>query len=281
MLRRLAADPLAHFLVLGGALFVVFALVGAREDAPREGVIVVTPGKVEQLGSIFARAWQRPPTEAELDALVADWVREEAAVREAFRLGLDRDDTVIRRRLRQKFEFMASDVAALASPTDEQLRAHLEANAEAYRVDPRLSFRQVFLSADRGEGVPVAADTLLVALRSDPAADASELGDRTMLEHAHTDRSTREIAAVFGPAFASAVVDLPPGRWAGPIESGYGWHLVIVDAREGGRAPTLEEVRNAVERDVGAMRRADALEALYAGLLDRYEVVFEGEGDAP
>lgn len=278
MIRRLAADPLIHFLALGAAMFVAFGTIATRGDAPDDGAIVVTPGKVEQLGSIFARAWQRPPTEAELEALVADWVREEVAVREALRLGIDRDDTVIRRRLRQKFEFMAAGIAALAPPTDDQLRAHLDSNAEAYRIDPRLSFRQVFLSADRGDGLAVAAEDLLVALRSDPGADASALGDRTMLAHAHPDLSEREIAAIFGPRFAAAVVDLPPGTWVGPIESGYGRHLVIVDARRGGRAPTLEEVRDLVERDVAAMRQADALDALYAGLLDRHEVVIEGAG---
>jgi hypothetical protein len=275
-MKRLLAEPLLHFLALGGALFLAFGVLAGRDGAPRGDAIVVPAGKVEQMSAIFARTWQRPPTAAELDGLIDDWVREEAAVREALRLGLDRDDTVIRRRLRQKFEFMVEDVAAIVEPTEADLSAYLEANADDLRVDARLSFRQILLSeADGAEG-----EALLALLRDDLAADASALGAPTMLEHAHAAVTERDIAAVFGPRFAGAVADLTPGVWAGPIESGYGQHLVIVDRRDGGRVPGLDEVRERVRRDWEAARREAALEALYEELVGRYEVIIERPGAA-
>lgn len=274
MIRRILREPLLHFLALGGALFVAFALASG-DEAGREGRIVVTAGKVEQLGSLFARAWRRPPTREELDGLVRDWVREEAAYREALRLGLDRDDTVIRQRLRQKFEFMADDAAGAFEPSDDDLRAYLDANADAFAVEPRVSFRQVFLRPDRGEALAGEARELLTLLRRDAPLDASSLGDRTMLEHAHAEVSEREIAGLFGERFASAVLDLRPGAWEGPIASAFGAHLVIVDARSAGRIPELDDARGAVLRAWRNEQRQRVLAALYDELVGRYEVVVE------
>ena len=280
MIRRILTEPLLHFLVLGGLLFVAFGLAPG-DEGPRDDQIVVTAGKVEQLATLFSRTWQRPPTQAELEGVVRDWVREEAAYREAVRLGLDRNDTVLRRRLRQKFEFMAEDAAAMAQPSEEELRAYLEANSDAFRVDPRLSFRQVYLRPDRGEALADDARDLLTLLRGDASVDAGALGDQTLLEHAYADVREREIAGLFGARFASALVELPPGSWEGPIGSAYGSHLVIVDAREAGRIPELDEVRDLVRREWENERREATLEALYDELVGQYEVVIERPGAQP
>jgi hypothetical protein len=132
-MRRLAREPLLHFLLLGGVIFGVFALV-SRNDASRPGEIVVTEGRIASLGTAFARVWHRPPTGPELDGLMRDYVRDEVLAREALALGLDRDDTIIRRRLRQKLEFVSEDVAALAEPTEEQLHTYLKQHPDAFRA---------------------------------------------------------------------------------------------------------------------------------------------------
>jgi hypothetical protein len=277
MLRRVLTEPLLHFFVLGSLLFVVFSLV-SDDETPRQDEIAVTAGKIEQLAALFTRTWQRPPTQTELEGLVDDWVREEAAYREAVGLGLDRNDAVLRRRLRQKLEFMAGDVAAMALPSEDDLRAYLEANADAFRVDPRLSFRQVYLGPERGEALADEARDLRTLLRGDPYVDASALGEATLLDHAYADVSEREIAGLFGRRFATTLTDLPPGEWEGPIESGYGAHLVIVDAREAGRLPSLAEVRDRVRGEWEGERREEALEALYDELVGRYRVSVEWPG---
>ncbi len=116
---------------------------------------------------------------------------------------------------------------------------------------------------------------MLVAFKGDPSIDASTLGDRILLEYAYTDVSVREIANMFGQQFAAAVVDLEPGAWGGPIESGYGVHLVFVDERSEARLPELDEVRDPVRREWDNARHVEVTETFFSNLLDRYEIVIE------
>ena len=154
--RTLLKEPLLHFLAIGAALFLWFQWSGTG-SGPTSTRIVLSAGQIEHLAAGYTKAWRRPPTEAELKGLIDDWVREEIAVREAMAAGLDRDDTVIRRRLRQKLEFLQEDAADTTVPTDAQLQAWLEANANAFRTEPRVSFRQVYFSKDK-RGLAAEAD---------------------------------------------------------------------------------------------------------------------------
>ena len=274
-MRRLLREPLIHFLVLGAALFAVYSLVSARDAAPRDAIIV-SAGKIEQLAALFARTWQRPPTREELDGLIDDFIREEVAYREGQTAGLDRDDTIIRRRIRQKLEFIAEDLAGLIEPSDEDLVAYLAAHPEGYRVDPRLTFRQVYLNTDeRGEAAESDARDLLIALNGDSSVDATTLGDRILLEHGYADMALRDVGSTFGPQFANSLVDLEPGAWQGPIESAYGVHLVYIDQRDEGRLPELDEVRIPVRRDWDNARRVEAIDTFYRELIQKYEVIIE------
>ena len=192
---------------------------------------MVSAAKVENLAGLFERTWRRPPTQAELDGLIADHVKEEILYREALALGLETDDIVIRRRLRQKMEFISEDVAPPAEPTEAELQAFLDEHAERFRSPSRLSFAQVYLSPDRrGEDAWSDAERLLVTLdagKSDPAG----MGDPFLLEQDYRDLATPDVERLFGQAFAARVAEFPVGRWSGPVESGYGLHLVLVRER--------------------------------------------------
>ena len=275
-MRRLLREPLLHFLLLGAGLFLVHSLL-QRPGAAEPGEIVVRRAEIEQLAAGFAKTWQRAPTAEELVFLVNDRVREEIYGREARALGLDRDDTVIRRRLRQKLEFVTDDIAALAEPSEEELEQHLRAHPEAFRSELRLTFLQVCLDPQR-RGAQLAKDVagLLAELQpAGPRADVAQLGDSRLLEPRFSGLGRSEIARLFGEPFAQALAALEPGRWHGPLESGYGVHLVCICEREEGRVPELAEVRAAVRRDWEDARRAAANDAFYAGLLARYRVTIE------
>jgi hypothetical protein len=274
--RRLLGEPLLHFFVLGAGLFGLFALVGGP-FGDRRARIVVTPGQIEHLATTFARTWQRPPTPLELDALIDDHIRDEVYAREAATLGLDRDDLVVRRRLRQKMEFLTEEAEASAPPSDDELAAFLAAHAERYRVEPRLAFRQVYLSRDRrGEQAEADARAALARLAgAGPDAEVSTLGDPLLLPDDVRLSSRSEIARLFGEQFARRLLEAEPERWVGPIESGYGVHLVYVREREDGRTPPLREVRDAVLRDWEAEQRQAMLEAAYRKLLEHYVVTVE------
>ena len=274
-MTRMVHEPLLHFLLIGAALFGVFPFL--RDDgAPRRDQIVVSAGKIEHLAALFARTWQRPATHEELEGLINDFIREEAAYREGLALGLDRDDPIIRRRIRQKLDFLAEDLASQVEPTKADLTSYLATHPEDFRTAPRLSFRQVYVNPEqRRNGLDADVRALVMALNSDPSIDASGLGDRIPLEHGYAHLSTRDIANLFGAPFAAAIVGLEPGTWQGPIPSGYGVHLVIVDERHAGRQPTLDDVRDAVRRDWENTRRQAMIDQFYRTLLKKHEIIVE------
>jgi PPIC-type PPIASE domain len=269
-------EPLLHFVLLGAAIFVIYGLV-SEERGVEPGHIIVTQGKIENLAATSARVWRRPPADQELEGLIQDYVREEVLYREALALELDRDDTIIRRRLRQKMEFVSEDFAAQAEPSDDDLRAYLQAHPEAFAIEPRFTFRQVHLDPQR-RGVHLARDVdrLLAELQHrGNTADPAELGDAFLLAHQFENVSATDVRKVFGDTFAAGLSALTPGQWQGPVASGYGVHLVYVGERTERRIPELAEVREAVRRAWANARRLEANEAFYQTLLRRYTVTIE------
>lgn len=279
-LSVLLREPLVHFVLLGAGLFLLHARLSGTA-APDAGQIVVSPGTVEHLAALFSRTWRRPPTRQELEGLVADYVREEVAYREGLKLGLDQDDTIIRRRIRQKLDFVADDLATPTEATDAELAAYLAEHADAYRLDANISFRHVFLDPARhGGNVTDEAARLLQTLRAAPSAAWPELGDRTLLEPQYEQVARRIVVEVFGEQFAATLFSIETRTWQGPVASQYGEHLVFVDAMAPGRMPDLAEVRDAVRRDWEHQRRAELTEKFYQGLLDRYDVVVQWPAEA-
>ena len=275
-MKRILREPLLHFLLLGAAIFAVYGLVSKRSSG-EPGKIVISAGQVAAMAEGFSRTWRRPPTHAEIEGLIRDRVQEEVYCREAMALGLDRDDTVIRRRLRQKMEFVTDDVAALAEPNDDELSAFLIAHADTFRVQRQFTFSQIYLNPERhGENLARDTEQLLAQLQqAGDKADVSELGDPFLLEHKFQSLPASEAVKQFGEKFAAQLGELSPGQWQGPVESGYGVHLVLVSERTEGRVPALAEVRDAVRREWANARRLEANEKFYQELLKRYVVIIE------
>ena len=271
----LLREPLLHFLVLGAALFGLFSVVDKRgAEAPTK--VVISASRVTTLADRFARTWRRPPTEQELQGLVEDYIRDEIFYREGRAAGLDRDDFVIRRRVRQKMEFLAEDMAA-AEPSDEQLAAYLASNPERFRTDDRLTFRQVFLSATR-RGSALDGDAKQIAemlVRTSASVDTAAIGDPFLLGEEFREMSRSDIARTFGEGFAEQLSTVASGRWQGPIPSTFGAHFVFVDERVKGSLPPLATVRDAVRREWQNARQIEAEQKLYRTLRDRYQIVVE------
>lgn len=280
-MKRLLREPLLQFLLIGAAFFLLYnALNRGRTDAPRE--IVLSEARVQALAENFATVWMRPPTVAELKGLIDDYVTEEIYYREAIAMGLDQDDTVIRRRLRQKMEFISDNVADAAEPSDADLQAYLDRHADQFKVPATLTFQQVFLNAERrGVAARGDADQLLSALQAGRIqGDPAQAGDPTLLPESMTQASPQQIAGTFGQEFAAAIDAAPVGRWSGPIQSGYGLHLVSVDERVAGSTPALAEVRPAVLREWQSEQRDRQNATLLAALKGKYEVRVQGPAAA-
>jgi hypothetical protein len=275
--RRLLREPLLHFLLIGAGLFLLYnALNRGQSDAPRD--IVISEARVEALAENFATVWMRQPTSVEIKGLIDDYVAEEVYYREAVAMGLDQDDTVIRRRLRQKMEFISEDVAAAAEPTDAQLQAYLDQHADKFALPATLTFQQVYLSAERrGGAVRADAEKLLAELQAGRGpADPAEAGDATLLPATMEAAAPQVIANAFGEEFARQIDEAPVGQWSGPVESGFGLHLVKVDERVAASAPSLAEIRPIVLREWQSEQRRALNESFLDTLRSKYEVRVEG-----
>ena len=269
-------EPLLQFLVLGAALFGLFGMFGKKNEAEAPAKIVISAARVATLADGFARTWRRPPTEQELQGLVDNYIREEVFYREGRAAGLDRDDVVIRRRVRQKMEFLAEDMAAV-EPSEQQLAAYLASHSERFRIQERLTFHHVFLSKSR-RGSAIENDVKQVSnalVRIPGAEDAAALGDPFLLGEDFRSLSQSDVARTFGEDFAKQLSAVEQGRWQGPIRSSFGLHFVFVDERAPANLPPLDAVRQAVHKEWLNDRRLEAEQTLYRKLLDRYEIVVE------
>ncbi len=267
-LMRLLREPLLHFLAIGGLIFLLFVAVDDTREAPAD-LIVVTPKRIDQLAAGFGSVWKRMPTDDELDALIEEHVHEEVYYRAALALGLDRNDTIVRRRLRQKMEFLADTGADFLEPAAGELEAHLAANEQTFRRGPRLAFEQIYLGETPDRETITRS---LSALRSDPVTDPSALGEPTLLPAQLGLSPPNAIDGVFGKGFFESLAELPPGVWAGPVVSAYGVHLVHVLEALPARTPPLEEVRDAVLRDWKAAKAQEIRDLHYNRLRARFVV---------
>jgi hypothetical protein len=276
MFMKLIREPLFHFLLLGATIFAVYGLA-TRHKTDKPGEIVVTQGTFENLVTGFSRTWQRPPTEEELQGLVRDYIREEAAYREALTLGLDRDDMIVRRRLRQKLEFLSDELATRTEPSGAELQSFLQTHTGLFQSEPVFSFRQIYFNPQlHGANLHRDMARALEGLeRAGSRANTADLGDPFLLERSFENVSLSDVKKTFGDQFALAVAALQLGMWQGPIDSGYGTHLVFVAQRSEGRLPALDEVRDQVRREWLDAKRKEATDKFYRAILSRYKVKIE------
>jgi len=279
-MKRLLREPLIHFLLLGAVLFGVYSFTqqGSASTAPSRE-IRLSLGEISQLTQLYQAQWRRLPTPQELERMVENKVQQEILYREALAMGLDKDDEIVKRRMAQKMQFLAEDVAAAREPTTAELKSWFEKNSAKFAQPPRLSFRHLYFSTDRrGTRARNDAEQALAKLAGQPvdAKIASSLADPFMFQDYYRDRAPDYLGKEFGPQFALALVKLPPGAWHGPIESGFGWHLVFVDTVILGRVPAFEEIEADVRTTWLGEQKALAWEKAYQEMRANYTVLLPG-----
>jgi peptidyl-prolyl cis-trans isomerase C len=277
-MKRLLREPLLQCLVLGLVLFVVYDVRDHRDAGPRgrSERIELTADDLRQIGFAWVAQGRPAPSSDQMRTLADARVREEVLYREALALGLDKDDAIVRRRLAQKMEFLFEDVAKLREPAPDELKAWFARNAERFTVPGRVTFRHLYFSPDRrGDQARGDAARAVGELAREPldSPRAIGLGDRFMFQDFYAERTAEDVTRTFGPEFATAVFHTAPGAWAGPVESGYGWHLVWVDSLTPARVPVFEEVEPDVRTAWVEEQRTQIRDAAYAAMRARYEVV--------
>ena len=276
-LRKWLREPLLLFVLVGVVLFGVWRVVNPAAD--RSGPtnrIVLTEDDLRQMALVWIAQGRPPPTPQQMQSLIETKVREEVLYREALALGLDKDDTIVKRQLARKMEFLAEDVSKLEEPKADELGAWYEKNKARFALPPRVSFRHVYFSPDRrGQSARADAERALARLAGKPmeSPSAATAGDPFMFQDYYGDRSFDELAKAFGPRFARSLVGVKSGTWAGPIESGYGWHVVFVESSTPERIPAFEEVEADVKAAWLEDRREEVRRRMYEAMRAHYEVV--------
>jgi parvulin-like peptidyl-prolyl isomerase len=264
-MKRWLHEPLLHFLVAGSVLFAVYGWLNRDNgDAPR--AVRITSAEVNWLKESWARQSLRPPNEQELRGLVTDYLKETLLAREAKAMGLDEDDTIVRRRLAQKMAFLVQDTARLAEPDEGVLRRFYDAHRAQYQTSGRVSFTQIYFKTEAA-----ARD----ALGNIKTRNVDELGDPSMLERDYSQADEQTVASTLGPEFAGKILVLAPGPWHGPLASSYGFHLVRVDAQQAAQARPFDEARPQVLDDWHRVQQEKASRQFFTGLLKKYDVVVE------
>jgi peptidyl-prolyl cis-trans isomerase C len=263
-------EPLVHFLAAGLSIFLLYAAFGDEVNS-RDRRIAVNEEQVSRLAALWSQTWQRPPSAAELDGLIRDYIKEEVYYREALRLGLDQDDAVVRRRMRSKMEFLATAEAENKTPTESELLAWLDTNPGKYAADPVYSLDQIYVGGAAGEEAARArAKALLTQLQN--GAKSGGLGDSISLPRAVEGATQGEIVRQFGEDFSASLKSLAVGEWSGPVSSGFGLHLVRIRAVTSAKHPQLAEVRQTVENDWRNATRTKREAQAYQALLDLYQI---------
>lgn len=281
MIKSFLREPLLHFLVLAGMLFVVWSIRNpeATPTEPPKPTIVVSEARIDSLIDIFAKVRQRPPTGQELRGLIDDYLQEEILYREALAMRLDEDDAIVRRRLRQKMELFIEDITSAAQPSEKQLEEFLQANADQFRVDRKIAFRQVYLDPEKHSGT-FEQDVAELKSKLKAESDPHEYGDSFLLPSVFELSPLSQFTQMFGEEFGAQVFALNTGQWQGPVPSSYGAHLVFVVEKKEGRLPPLEEIRSMVELEWFARKRTNAKLEFYQRLRENFQIVIESPQEA-
>jgi len=277
-LKKLIREPLLHFLLIGAGIYGLYGLLAAGESTEDDRRITVSSGDIQTLTDQWTRLWNRPPTEAELAGIIRNHVRVQILYREAVAMGLDAGDTVIERRLAQKVELLARSLITPADPTDEVLRAWYVENPEAFKQPDLYTIAQIFFDPDKREDATLddarAALDKLNELDEVPA-DFADYGDRFMLQYYYPRNTELELRKLFGSGFVEQIVDLQPGKWHGPILSGYGAHLVLVSDVILSPPPSYEDVKSQIKERWMGEQIDEMSERFVAELVSRYEIDVE------
>lgn len=272
-ITRILREPLLHFMVLGAALFALYSHLETDPVSGSDYEIALTLDELYQLNSLFEAQWHRPPTPQEFAGMVETRVQQEVLYREALAMGLDKHDEIVKRRMAQKMRFIAEDLAAAQEPALEELEAWYAENSDLFALPKRVSFRHLYFSPDsRGTGAhedaAAALDRLAGQAVDSEAAEA--LADRFMYQDYYADQTSVSLAKDFGPQFAVAVGSLAPGSWQGPVESGFGWHLVYIDSVIPGRVPAFDEVEGEVKTAWLGVQKEIGWQKAYKEMRARY-----------
>ena len=278
-MQKLLKEPLFHFLLIGAGLFCLYSFLNPSEEQLENNVIRIEESDVTRLIKAYQQNWNAPPDSATLKSLLKAEVKAEVFYREALRMQLDHNDEIIRRRLKQKYEFLVKDLADSQQPSEVALNDFYQENSDFYQEPTKLSFSQIYFSPDKRKTPLVDAQTVLTQLNNSTAStiDIKKIGDNFHLQNYFAERDYNDVRQLFGQDFAKAIFDNSSTGWTAPIRSGYGIHLVNITAIQDQSVLPFTQVKDKVISDWKISQQQLYNEQLYTNLLKKYEVEYDLE----
>jgi hypothetical protein len=258
---RILKHPLLWFCVIASILFAADSWLSVSRNE-----IYVSVALRERLGLLWETQTGMIASQDELNSLVQNWIEEEVLFQEALRLGLDQEDSIVRRRMIQKLNFIAES-EPVAVPETRILENFYSRNLQDYTLPRRYSMRQLYFQTR-----PDARSALAAIDRGEKAAS---LGESSMLSSSYAYRSSLDLNATFGSGFADQLKNLSANSWHGPLKSSFGYHLVLVTGIHEQEVTPLRVISDQVLTDYRQSRQDSARERYLANLRLNYEIVVE------
>ncbi len=269
-MKKLLKEPFLHFILIGAAMFLLYGLVNEKRDSIN--TIVINDFDVSSIISKWEMQWKRPPNEKELQSLINLNIKQEVFYQEALKMNLDHNDEIIKRRLAQKMQFLSNDIAAMIEPTDEVLQEYFQKNKEKYLTPPSYSLYQITFSPDkRKDNYKDALETL----KQFPDATFDEMknwGDTLPFNYYLENVNANELGLQLGSKFSASLKDQELNKWAGPVLSGFGYHLVYITDKTEPQLPPYESIKKSILRDFEYDNQKEIDEAIYKELKKKYNV---------
>lgn len=277
-MKRIIREPLLHFLLIGAAFFLVYSWVGDNQSS--ENTIIIDESDLDEIVSKFETQWKRNPTEEELIAIVEKRIEEEVFYQEALKMGLDHNDEIIKRRLAQKMQFLSNDISNVVSPTEDELKSYYSEHSERYMTEARYTLFHVFFSPDKRSDFRGDAANMIADVEKKSIEEALTMGDEIALPQTFNNTSEFHISRQMGAEFVQAISKLDTGKWYGPVESGYGAHLVYLENKIEAEPALFAEVRDKVLDDYNFERQQEVEKSIFREFEKNYDISFDVRSDA-
>ena len=274
-MQKLLNEPLFHFLSMGVGLFLLYSFINPRDEQIENNIILIDDSDVERLSKAYQLNWSAPPDSSTLMKLLDEEVKAEVYYREALRMNLDHNDEIIRRRLKQKYEFLVKDLADSQQPDTDELKLYYEENSALYQSPMKLSFTQIYFNPDDRAETLKDAQAILNRISNLRMEEVENLGDPFHLQKYYADRDFDNVRQLFGQGFAEGIFGQLEKGWLAPIQSGYGIHLVNISAIQEEFVQPFESIKERVEEDWKIAQQQLYNEQIYENIAQKYEVVYE------
>jgi hypothetical protein len=272
-MKKFLREPFFHFIVIGMALFFLYGLVNKNIDS--KDTILITDFDLENIISSFEMQWKRNPTEQELQSIINQNIKQEVFYKEALKMNLDHNDEIIKRRLSQKMQFLSNDIAALSEPTDDLLKAYYKENSDKYLTPTTYTLYQITFSPDERKNNYTDASEILKQF-SDASFDDMQLkGDKLPFSYFFEDVNANELGLQLGSKFPDELKSQEINKWVGPIQSGFGYHLVYITNKVEPFVPEFEMVKKEVLRNYEYDKQIETNELIYQELKKAYDIQFD------